>query len=138
MGTRPTVKIQNNVKVEARAQTGLGIEGETDTPEVISIKQTSTKENIKLNVIAEVTEIKDVRPVYKRMLGGTPDYRDVVIPKLLELRPEKVGEGSLEYQVTLKENQSTFKMLLIFLPGMSKNRDGCGGDIKFKKVPYTF
>lgn len=127
--TPPSVKVQNNIRIEARAQAGVRIEGIDMTPEVTSIKQISIKESVRL-VVSKATEIKDVRPVYKRMLGGTPDYQDVVIPKLLELRPEKVGEDSLEYQVTVKENQLTYKMNLVFLPGMNKSRGGCSAEIK--------
>ena len=122
----PIVKIQTNARVEARAQAGMRLEGQKETPKVISIKQISTKEIVNLKVNSKVTEIKDVRPVYKRILGGTPDYRDVVVPKVIELRPEKVGEDLLEYEIQMKEGDSTFKMHLIFLPGMNKNR-GCGG-----------
>jgi hypothetical protein len=128
IGTAPRVKIQNNVRVESRAQTGLHIEGQEKTPEIISIQQTSPTEEVKLTVLSKVTEIKDVRPVYKRMLGGTPDYRDVVIPKIIELKPEKVGESLLEYDVVLREAQSTYKMKLTFTPGMIKG--GCGGEAK--------
>ncbi len=132
MGTAPVIKIQHNVKVESMAQTGVRIEGLQETPEVKSIKRISLGEDIKLNVISKVTEVKDVQPVYKRMLGVAPEYRDINIPKVIELRPEKVGESLLEYEVILGEKMRTYKMTLIFTPGMM--RGGCGGEPKI--TPY--
>ncbi len=122
----PVARLEDGVRIEARAQTGVRIEGRKSTPRFISAKPPAGSPDIPLKIQTTVTQIRDVRPIWKRAAGGSPDYRDVVVPRQIEIRPEQVLEQDLRYEATLEEDGATSRVELLFRGGMVKSR-GCGG-----------
>lgn len=127
IGEAPVVAIADHIEIAARAQSGIRIEGRNEKPTVTSSRQLSGPA-IGLKATTEVTQIRDVRPVWKRMLGGSPDLRDVPIPRQIEIRPERTPEQELSYELKLKEGSREFEVRIRFEGGMQ--RGGCGGDAK--------
>jgi hypothetical protein len=126
-GEAPVARLEANSRIVARAQSGLRIEGRTQTPRVVSSKRLSGPDGVSLQITDRVTQIRDVRPVWKRAMGGAGDYRDVLIPRQIELKPERTPEEDLLYEAVIEESGRIFRVQLLFRGGMQ--RGGCGGEV---------
>jgi len=132
-GVAPVVSLRDRVRIEARAQSGLRILGKLVKPEVVSIRQGEVEPRIPLKVLIEVTEPKDVRPWWVRLFSDEAELQAVAVPNVIELRPERVLDADMSYDVQLREGSEIFVIQLYFVGGIQ--RGGCAGEPKL--IPFS-
>ncbi len=132
----PVVQLLNNIKIEVSAQSGLRLSGKNTKPSILRIKSAEESNKIPLVVETQVTEMKNTVPLWKRATGTAPEFQEVQLPLLIEIRPERVLESDLNYVIDLKEEDKNFQIEVLFRGGMSKSR-GCGGSAKVEARKAT-
>jgi hypothetical protein len=127
IGEPSVAKLRNNVRIIARAQDGLWLEGKHGVPELISVEPLQNTK-VSLKIVGQATRAKDSRSLLERMSNDVPKYETFLIPKTLELIPENSSEDQLRYKVEVKDGRELLKIELLFEGGMQKTlRRGCGG-----------
>ncbi len=111
-GPPPTFTISNGARIEARAQSGLRLQGRASTPQVTGVRQLGGSRPVPLRSTTTVTDTVDTRPIWRRMFGGAPELEEIRAKNQLLLQPEEVLESDIDYEVTVLdgERQSTLSI----------------------------
>lgn len=120
--------LSQGIRIIAKAQYGLHLEGMYSVPEVILIEPMQDN-TIPLKIVGQASGQRDVRSLLERMTNKLPRYETFLIPKTLEIRPQGNSENDLRYRMEFKDGSATVKVEIYFQGGVQKTmRAGCGAE----------
>ena len=122
-GEPALAELEQGTRITARAQNGVRFVGKNALPVVVSIKPLLGTQ-VALKVLGQAKEMKNTSSLFDRMSGKAPNYEDHLIPKAIDLRPEKILDSALRYELQIKDGDQTLQIELLLTGGMVK---GCSG-----------
>jgi hypothetical protein len=126
MGEPSVAELRDGVRIIARAQNGLRLEGKYAVPKVIVVEPIQETQ-VGLKIVGQAKGFKDSRNLFERIFDKPQRFETFLIPKTLELIPERNTDNELRYKVKFKDGSELLNVELLFQGGMVKTlRGGCG------------
>lgn len=118
--TPPTFTVTHDALIEARAQEGVRLKGTEAPPTIVALRQINSNESVALREIATVSDLRDRRSLWSRIVGAPPEFEDVPAENQILLIPERVLDTDLEYEVTVRDQNTKHTIRIRFKGGMQR------------------
>jgi hypothetical protein len=119
-GHAPIVSVVQGTSLEARAQTGVRLTGVYGHPKIVGVRQVDGTPPVALDIKTKVTDLRDNRSMWRRILGGAPELVAIPAPNQVLLKPAKILDADLEYEVTVRDGEEQRALRIRFKGGLQK------------------
>ena len=119
-GPPSTFTITNGLNIEARAQSGVRLQGRASTPRVTAVRQIGGSRLVSLRGTTTVTDTLDTRPIWQRMFGGAPELEDIRAENQVLLQPGEVLDTDINYEISVQDGEHRSTLYIRFIGGTQK------------------